>query len=98
VAVVGGEGLGACSIIVGEGGFRGADLRSVEGCPGGFEERGGRDVVRCFEGGEGREMGQACDAVNTEFCGAVQRDAFIWVSRPAVRVMEVGGISFELSR
>ena len=38
------------------------------------------------------------DAVSTEFCGAVQRDAFIWVSRPAVRVMEVGGISFELSR
>lgn len=38
------------------------------------------------------------DAVNAEFCGAVQRDAFIWVSRPAVRVIEVGGVSFELSR
>ena len=40
-------------------------------------------------GGRGGEVDQACDAVN------VQRDAFIWVSRPAVRVMEVGGVSFE---
>lgn len=37
------------------------------------------------------------DAANAEFCGAVQRSAFIWVSRPAVGVMEVGGVSFELS-
>jgi len=95
VAVVGDEGPGACSIVVGEDGFRGAGLRSVKECLGGFEEREGGDVVRCFEGGE---VGQACDAVNAEFCGAVQRDAFIWVSWSAARVMEVGGVSFELSR
>jgi hypothetical protein len=77
---------------MGEDGFRGAGLPSVKECLGGFEEREGGDVVRCFE------VGQACDAVNAEFCGAVQRDAFIWVSRPAVRVMEVGGVSFEPSR
>lgn len=71
MAVVGGEGPGACSIVVGEDGFRRADLRGVKECLGGFEEREGGDVVRCFEGGEGGEMGQACDAVNAEFCGAV---------------------------
>ena len=51
MAVVGGEGPGACSIVVGEDGFWGADLRSVKECLGGFEEREGGDVVRCFEGG-----------------------------------------------
>ena len=87
MAVVGDERPGACGIVMGEDGFRGADLPSVKECLGGFEEREGGDVVRCFEGGEGGEVGQACDAVN------VRRDAFIWVSRPAVRVMEVGGVS-----
>ena len=53
MAVVGGEEPGACSILVGEDGFRGADLRSIKECLGGFEDREGGDVVRCFEGGEG---------------------------------------------
>lgn len=97
MAVVSDEGPGACSIVMGEDGFRGADLPSVKECLGGFEEREGGDVVHCLEGGEGGEVGQACDAVNAEFCSAVQRDTFIWVSRPAVRVMEVGGVSFEPS-
>ena len=56
--VVGGEGPGACSIVMGEDGFRGAGLPSVKECLGGFEEREGGDVVRCFEGGEGGEVGQ----------------------------------------
>ena len=59
VAVVGDEGPGACSIVVGEDGFRGADSRSVKEGLGSFGEREGGDVVRCFEGGEGGEVGQA---------------------------------------
>ena len=51
MAVVGDEGPGACSIVMGEDGFRGAGLPSVKECLGGFEEREGGDVVRCFEGG-----------------------------------------------
>ena len=58
MAVVGDEGPGACGIVMGEDGFRGADLPSVKECLGGFEEREGGDVVRCFEvGREGRGGG-----------------------------------------
>ena len=71
MGVVGGEGPGTCSIVVSEEGFRGADFRNVRECLGGFEKRGGGNVVRCFEGGEDGEMGQSCDAINAEFCGAI---------------------------
>ena len=75
--VVGSEGPGACSVVVGEEGFRGADLRNVGECLGGFEKRGGGNLVRCFEGGDEGEIGQSCDAVNAEFYGAVWGDACI---------------------
>ena len=57
MAIVDDEGPGACRIVMGEDGFLGADLPSVKECLGGFEEREGGDVVCCFEGEEGGEVG-----------------------------------------
>ena len=96
MAVVRGEGPGACSIVVGEEGFRGADLRSVEECLGGFEERRGGNVVRCFEGGKvgGGWAKRVMQSTPSFAAPSGGMRSFGFPGRPAVRVMEVGGVSF----